>query len=149
MPRNVSQSPHELPTYTLRFIFTLRASAQRAGRILTDRIESKRKTIYVGRFRAACSLRGPFFVYFRRSRRAGGARLSELFTHARADAARSYRCFSRRKGRKTSRLWDRPLSLNARITTVVKGCWSVLPAGAPKTTLRVTWKGSEHGTCYK
>src|ERR1700730_5665025 len=37
MPRNVSQSPHELPTYTLRFIFTLRASAQRAGRILADR----------------------------------------------------------------------------------------------------------------
>src|ERR1700675_1329160 len=60
MPRNVSRSPHELLTYTLRFIFTLRASAQRAGRILADRIESKAKTIYVGRFRAACSLRGPF-----------------------------------------------------------------------------------------
>jgi hypothetical protein len=39
MPRNVSRSPHELVTYTLRFIFTLRASARRAGRILADRIE--------------------------------------------------------------------------------------------------------------
>jgi hypothetical protein len=43
MPRNVSRSPHELAPYTLRFIFTLRASAQRAGRILADRIESKAK----------------------------------------------------------------------------------------------------------
>src|SRR6267154_890712 len=45
MPRNVSRSPHELAACTLRFIFTPRASAQGAGRILADRIESKANSI--------------------------------------------------------------------------------------------------------
>src|SRR6266404_1793646 len=44
MPRNVSRSPHELVTYTLRVTLP-KGFGPRAGRILVDRIESKAKSI--------------------------------------------------------------------------------------------------------
>ncbi len=60
MPRNVSRSPHELVTYTLRFIFTLRACSKGradSGRSLSIVLEQifKRRAI------------GPPFLFFARS----------------------------------------------------------------------------------